>query len=91
ELVEELLATLFSSLKQSGLINSVIRASLTDPEIRDGVTQIATDLISAGVIPYQEVFAALKQSELAVEVVRFTLTDQATREAAVQLVKELVP
>ncbi|SGZ56089.1 CIC11C00000002794 [Sungouiella intermedia] len=90
-LIEDVMTQVFVALKRSGLINYVIRLSLTDEEVRAGVADITIELIRADVIPYNEVFRALQESGLALDVVRFSLTDSDTRLGLVQLVMELVP
>lgn len=90
-LVDSVMAQVFVALKRSGLINYVIRQSLTDAEVRAGVADITIELIRADVIPYQEVFQALQKSGLALDVVKFSLTDADTRLGLVLLVVELVP
>lgn len=90
-LVEDAMTQVFVALKRSGLINYVIRLSLTDDEVRAGVADITIELIRADVIPYSEVFNALRESGLALDVVKFSLTDAETRQGLIELVLELVP
>lgn len=90
-LIDNVMTQVFVALKRSGLINYVIRLSLTDAEVRAGVADITIELIRADVIPYQEVFQGLQQSGLALDVVKFSLTDAETRLGLVELVLELVP
>lgn len=90
-LVEDVMTQVFVALKRSGLIDYVIRMSLTDEEVRAGVADITVELIRADVIPYSEVFTALQESGLALDVVKFSLTDAQTRLGLIDLVLELVP
>lgn len=90
-LIDNVMTQVFVALKRSGLINYVIRLSLTDAEVRAGVADITIELIRADVIPYQEVFHGLQQSGLALDVVKFSLTDAETRLGLVDLLMELVP
>ncbi|KAG2734778.1 hypothetical protein G9P44_002784 [Scheffersomyces stipitis] len=91
DLVEDLLVKVFVSLKRSGLINSIIKMSLTDDEVREGVVDIAADLLERDVIPFEDIFVALKDSGLAVDVIKFSLTDEETRGGVVALIRELLP
>lgn len=89
--LDDAMVQIFTLLKRSGLINNIIRQSLTDPQVRAGVADITVELIDARVIPYDEVFEALMSSGMAIDVVRYSLTDQETRSGLVQLVIELIP
>ncbi|CAK7895459.1 hypothetical protein CAAN1_12S04698 [[Candida] anglica] len=91
DLVDDLLVKVFTALKDSGLVTSIVKMSLTDDEVRPAITEITIDLIEADVIPYEEVFVALKDSGLAVDVIRNILLDPETREGAVLLIREMVP
>lgn len=90
-LTDDLMLQLFTLLKRTGLINDVMRMSLTDDEVRMATADITVELIKSGVIPYTEVFVALQESGLALDVVKFSLTDADTRAGLVELVLELVP
>lgn len=91
EVGQEVTVLIFDALKESGLINDVIKMSLTDDETRAAVADITIDLIEADVIPYHEVFTALKTSGLATDVIKFAITDDETRQGLIKLVIELVP
>lgn len=91
DIVDELLVKVFYALKKSGLLNSIIKMSLTDDEVRPIIVDITIDLIEADVIPYEEIFEALKDSGLAVDVVKFILTDPETRQGLIDFIKELIP
>lgn len=91
EIIEDLLTTVFISLKKSGLINGIVKKSLTDEEIRIGVISVTIELISADIIPYEEIFVALKDSGLVIDIAKATLTDPEMRNGTIQLVKEMVP
>ncbi|EGW32229.1 uncharacterized protein SPAPADRAFT_138221, partial [Spathaspora passalidarum NRRL Y-27907] len=91
DLVDKMLVRVFHSLKKSGLINDIIRMSLTDDEVRESVASITIELLRADVISWEEVFVALKDSGLAIDVVRFSLTDEETRNGLGELVKEILP
>ncbi|CCE78878.1 Piso0_000912 [Millerozyma farinosa CBS 7064] len=90
DLVDDLLERVFVALKDSGLVNSIIKMSLTDDDVRPAITQLTIDLIEADVIPYKEIFEALKSSGLAVDVVKKSVTDPETREGLVEFTKELI-
>lgn len=90
-LIDDAMVQIFVLLKRSGLINSVIRQSLVDEQVRSGVAKITIELIEADVIPYTDVFEALKDSGLALDVIKFSLTDQETRSGLIQLIIELIP
>lgn len=90
-LLDDAMTQVFVALKRSGLINYVIRLSLTDEEVRAGVADITIELIRADVIPYSEVFTAMRESGLALDVVKYSLTDAETRQGLIDLVVELVP
>lgn len=90
-LVDDVMTQVFVALKRSGLIDHIIRMSLTDDEVRSLVASITIELIRADVIPYTEVFTALQESGLALDVVKFSLTDAETRLGLIALVMELVP
>lgn len=90
-LLDDAMTQVFVALKRSGLINYVIRLSLTDEEVRAGVADITIELIRADVIPYSEVFNAMRESGLALDVVKYSLTDAETRQGLIDLVLELVP
>lgn len=90
-LVDETLTRVFKTLKRSGLINDVLRMSLTDESVRESIVAVTVELIDAEVIPYEEIFDALVDSGLALDVVRFALTDEDTRDGLVQLIVDLIP
>lgn len=90
DLVDDLLERVFVALKDSGLVNSIIKMSLTDDDVRPAITRLTIDLIEADVIPYEEIFEALKLSGLAVDVVKKSVTDPETRHGLVELTKELI-
>uniref|UniRef100_A0A0L0NVI3 Uncharacterized protein n=1 Tax=Candidozyma auris TaxID=498019 RepID=A0A0L0NVI3_CANAR len=89
--LDDAMVHIFVLLKRSGLINSIIRQSLSDEDVREAIAKITIELIDADVIPYAEVFEALKDSGLALDVVKFSLTDPETRSGLVQLIVELIP
>lgn len=91
ETVNDITVRLFINLKESGLINDVIKMSLTDDEVRQAITHITLDLLESGAIPWEEVFSALKDSGLAVDVVKLSVEDPATRHGVALLVQELLP
>lgn len=91
DVIEELLTKVFISLKSSQLINPILRFSLTDYEVRQGLIDITIQLLKADVIPWEEIFNALKDSGLAVDVIKFLLTDSESRSGTVDLVLELLP
>lgn len=90
-LLDDAMTHIFVLLKRSGLINSVIRQSLVDDQVRHGVASITIELIEADVIPYTEVLEAMKDSGLALDVIKFSLTDSETRAGLIQLIIELIP
>lgn len=91
ETVADVTVRLFVGLKESGLINDVIKMSLTDDEVRESITQITVDLLESGAIPWEEVFTALKDSGLAVDVVKQSVEDPTTRHGVALLIQELLP
>ncbi|CUM63391.1 uncharacterized protein PRCAT00000965001 [Priceomyces carsonii] len=90
DLFEDLLVKLFKALKRSGLVNAVVKMSLTDDEVRPEIVNVTIDLLEADVIPWEEIFQALKDSGLAVDVIKNLLTDPETREGAVEFTVELI-
>lgn len=90
-LLDDAMTHIFVILKRSGLINSIIRQSLVDDQVRHGVAGITVELIEADVIPYTEVLEAMKDSGLALDVIKFSLTDNETRAGLIQLIIELIP
>ncbi|CAH6722493.1 hypothetical protein CLIB1444_09S04786 [[Candida] jaroonii] len=90
-IVEGLLTKVFVSLKSSQLINPILRFSLTDDQVRQGIIDMTIQLLQANVIPWEEIFNALKNSGLAVDVIKFLLTDPESRSGTVSLVLELLP
>ena len=90
EKTEEALTTVFVALKNSMLLNPIIRYSLTDDEIRRGIIDLTIELLKADVIPYREIFVALNESGLAIDVIKFLLTDEETRQGEIDLIIELI-
>lgn len=90
-LLDDAMTHIFVILKRSGLINSIIRQSLVDDQVRHGVASITVELIEADVIPYTEVLTAMKDSGLALDVIKYSLTDSETRAGLIQLIVELIP
>lgn len=90
DMVDDLLERVFIALKDSGLVNSIIKMSLTDDDVRPAITLLTIDLIEADVIPYEEIFEALKLSGLAVDVIKKSVTDPETRHGLVELTRELI-
>lgn len=90
EKTEEALTTVFVALKNSMLLNPIIRYSLTDDEIRQGIIDLTIELLKADVIPYREIFVALNESGLAIDVIKFLLTDEETRQGEIDLIIELI-
>ncbi|KAK6457046.1 uncharacterized protein RJT20DRAFT_134338 [Scheffersomyces xylosifermentans] len=91
DLVDDLLVKVFVALKDSGLINAIIKMSLTDDKVRASIVDITVDLIEADVIPYEEIFVALKDSGLAIDVIKASVLDPETRAGVVALITELIP
>ncbi|CAG90357.1 DEHA2G07964p [Debaryomyces hansenii CBS767] len=91
DFVEDLLVKVFVALKKSGLVNSIVKMSLTDCDVRPAIIDILIELLEADVIPWEEIFVALKDSGLAVDVINDLFTDPETREGLVQFTAELIP
>ena len=91
DLVDDLLLKVFNLLKDSGLINEIIRMSLTDPLVRRSLTDVTARLLKARVVPWDDIFIALRRHGLAFEVVEFTLTNAETRAGLASFVVELLP
>lgn len=91
DLVEDLLVKVFVALKKSGLVNSIVKMSLTDCDVRPAIIDILIELLEADVIPWEEVFVALKDSDLAVDVIKELFTDPETREGLMEFTAELIP
>lgn len=91
ELIETLLTKVFISLKNSDLINPILKFSLTDDKVRSSIVDITVELLKADVIPYYEIFVALRDSGLAIQVIQFLLTDPETRQGQIDLIIELIP
>lgn len=91
EVVETLLIKVFTALKDSELLNPIIRFSLTDDTTREGLIDVTIELLKARVIPWTDIFNALKDSGLAVDILKFLLTDPEAREGQIDLVLELIP
>ena len=90
-MVDDLLLKVFNLLKDSGLINEIIRMSLTDPLVRRSLTDVTARLLKARVVPWDDIFIALRRHGLAFEVVEFTLTNAETRAGLASFVVELLP
>lgn len=47
-------------MKHSGLINDIIKMSLTDDLVREALTDITIKLLNADVIPWDDIILAIK-------------------------------
>ncbi|EGV60593.1 hypothetical protein PSN45_001637 [Yamadazyma tenuis] len=86
----ELLDELFTSLRDSGLVVSVVSNLLTNPDLAAPSAQFLTEILRSGAISVPEVLQALIESGALINILKDVLTDRAILEKVAQIVVDRI-
>lgn len=86
----QLLNELFASLRDSGLVASIVQNLLTNPDLASPAATFLTKIIKSHAITLKELLQALKESHFIFNVLKDVLTDKAILEKFGELVFERI-